>query len=141
VVDPALPAFNVAALRWHQAFLAEAAAMGFTVIVSQSYELLAQHCPAAWQQRTWEGVAGLTGWSPPSALLSPAHSGGDGMGAQGWRVAGGAVAGCGGCRYAIRWGEPWWWVTAERKICIYDDAARGGVWRKSCQYSPILGPV
>jgi uncharacterized protein (TIGR02217 family) len=123
VVDPALPAFNVAALRWHQAFLAEAAAMGFTVIVSQSYELLAQHCPAAWQQRTWEGVAGLTGWSPPSALLSPAHSG-----AMAWvrKVGVSLVALLQDAGLPVRHqvGEPWWWVTAERKICIYDDAAR-----------------
>ncbi|MFM6832541.1 MAG: TIGR02217 family protein, partial [Novosphingobium sp.] len=74
VVDPALPAMNAAALAWHRAFLAEAKAMGHTVIASQSYELLAQHCPAIWQQRAWNGEAGRTGWSPPSALLSPASA-------------------------------------------------------------------
>jgi len=123
VVDPVLPAFNVAALRWHEAFLAEAAAMGFTVIASQSYELLAQHCPAVWQQRTWEGVAGLTGWSPPSALLSPANAQ-----AMAWvRKVGVALVGLlqdAGLPVRHQVGEPWWWVTHDRKICIYDDAAR-----------------
>jgi len=123
VVDPALPAFNVAALRWHKAFLAEAAAMGCTVIASHSYEVLAQHCPPAWQQRNWDGVAGLTGWSPPSALLSPAH-----LQAMAWvRKVGVALVGMlqdAGLPVRHQVGEPWWWVTHDRKICIYDDAAR-----------------
>lgn len=123
VVDPALPAMNVAANAWHGAFLAEAARMGCTVIASQSYELLAQHCPAAWQQRTWEGEAGLTGWSPPSALLSPAN-----VQAMVWvRKVGVALVGLmqdAGLPVRHQVGEPWWWVTQDRQICIYDEAAK-----------------
>lgn len=123
VVDPALPAMNVAAERWHAGFLAGAAAMGYTVILSQSYELLAQHCPAAWQQRASDGAPARTGWSPPSALISPANTA-----AMGWlrkvatRLAGQLIAAGLPVRYQV--GEPWWWVTADRKICIYDDAAK-----------------
>lgn len=123
VVDPALPAMNPAAERWHAAFLAGAAAMGYTLIFSQSYELLAQHCPAAWQQRASDGTPARTGWSPPSALLSPANTA-----AMGWlrkvatRLAGQLIAAGLPVRYQV--GEPWWWVTADRKICIYDDAAK-----------------
>lgn len=123
VVDPALPALNVAALAWHRAFLAEAQAMGATVIASQSYEVLAQHCPASWQQRTFDGEAGRTGWSPPSALLSPANAQ-----AMAWvRKVGGALVGLmqeAGLPVRHQVGEPWWWVTHDRKICVYDDAAK-----------------
>ncbi|WP_421850407.1 phage tail protein [Novosphingobium sp.] len=84
VVDPALPAFNPAAERWHSAFLAGAKAMGYTVILSQSFELLAQHCPAGWQQRTADGAPARTGYSPPSALLSPANSQSSEVKASGW---------------------------------------------------------
>ncbi len=126
VVDPALPAFNAAAERWHAAFLSGAKAMGYMVILSQSYELLAQHCPAAWQQRASDGSPARTGWSPPSALLSPASTA-----ATGWlrRVAvrlTGLLTEAGlPVRYQI--GEPWWWVTADRKICLYDDAAKAAL--------------
>ena len=123
VVDPALPAMNAAALAWHASFLAEAGAAGFTVILSQSYELLAQHCPDAWQQRAANGEAARTGWSPPSALLSPAHAG-----AMAWlRKVAEALAGlqmAAGLPVRYQVGEPWWWVTADRRICLYDDAAK-----------------
>ena len=126
VVDPALPALNPAAERWHGAFLSAAKAMGCTVILSQSYELLAQHCPAAWQQRAADGSPARTGWSPPSALLSPASAA-----ANDWlrkvavRLAGLLTEAGLPVRYQV--GEPWWWVTADRKICLYDDAAKAAL--------------
>jgi uncharacterized protein (TIGR02217 family) len=126
VVDPALPALNVAAERWHAAFLSLAQAMGYTVILSQSYELLAMHCPADWQQRAADGSPARTGWSPPSALISPASTP-----ANAWlrkvaeRLAGLLIEAGLPVRYQV--GEPWWWVTMDRKICIYDDAAKAAL--------------
>ncbi|MFM9934751.1 MAG: DUF2460 domain-containing protein [Novosphingobium sp.] len=126
VVDPGLPAMNVAAERWHAGFLSGAAVMGYTVILSQSYELLAQHCPTAWQQRTSDGSPARTGWLPPSALLSPANTA-----AVGWlrkvatRLAGMLITAGLPVRYQV--GEPWWWVTSDRRICIYDDAAKAAL--------------
>lgn len=126
VVDPALPALNPAAAAWHRAWLADAKAMGFSVILSQSYELLAQHCPAAWQQRAANGDPARTGWVPPSALLSPANPA-----AMAWarKVAQALVALQTEAGLAVRYqvGEPWWWVTADRRICIYDDAAKAAL--------------
>ncbi len=123
VVDPALPAMNAAADRWHRALLTAAKVAGFTVILSQSYEVLAQHCPAAWQQRAANGDPARTGWSPPSALISPANSA-----ATAWlRKVATALAGllkdaALPVRYQV--GEPWWWITDDRHICLYDDAAK-----------------
>ncbi|MDE2562082.1 MAG: DUF2460 domain-containing protein [Sphingomonadales bacterium] len=126
VVDPALPAANPASEAWHRALLAGAVAMGFEVILSQSFEVLAQFCPSAWQQRDAAGNPALTGWSPPSTLLSPANAEAMGWLEQlartlaGWQIDAGLP---------VRWqaGEPWWWVTASRAICLYDDAARAAL--------------
>lgn len=126
VVDPALPAMNAPALAWHRAFLAEAGAAGFTVILSQSFELLAQHCPADWQQKAADGAPARTGWTPPSALLSPANAT-----AMAWlrkvasRLAELQIEAELPVRYQV--GEPWWWVTGDRRICIYDDAAKAAL--------------
>ena len=48
--------------------------LGFAVILSVSYELLDQNCPESWKQRQFDGSPALTGWSPPSTLLSPANA-------------------------------------------------------------------
>ena len=61
------------ARTWHRALFAEAKSAGYAPIASLSYELLAQHCPDAWQQRAWNNDPARTGWDPPSALLSPAN--------------------------------------------------------------------
>lgn len=123
VVDPALAAFNAAAQAWHQDFFAGAKGTGYTVIASQSYEVLAQHCPVAWQQRASDGSYARTGWSPPSALLSPASDP-----AMAWlRKVGAAVTGllkAAGLPVRFQVGEPWWWTTADGRICLYDDAAK-----------------
>ncbi len=123
VVDPAMPPMNAAADSWHRAFLSAAAAMGHTVILSQSYEVLAQHCPAPWQQRAADGEPARTGWVPPSALVSPANPA-----ALAWlrKVAEKLVDLQAEAGLPIRYqvGEPWWWVTADRRICLYDDAAK-----------------
>jgi uncharacterized protein (TIGR02217 family) len=108
---------------WHGDFLSRAKAMGFGVILSLSYELLDAHCPEGWKQRTEDGAPALTGWEPPSALLSPANA--DAMGwlqdvARAFSVL--AIDAEQPVRFQI--GEPWWWVTADGRICLYDDAAR-----------------
>lgn len=113
-------------VAWHRDFAERAAALGFGVIWSLSYELLARHCPQSWQQRAADGAFARTGWDPPSALLSPAH--GDAMAyladvARAF-VGIGAAAGL-SVRFQI--GEPWWWVMADGRLCIHDDAARAAL--------------
>ncbi len=113
---------NAPCAAWHADFLARAKALGFEAILSLSYELLDAHCPEAWKQRDGEGEPALTGWEPPSALLSPANDD-----AMGWlRDVAKAFAGLAvvaGQRVRFQVGEPWWWVTGEGRICLYDDAA------------------
>lgn len=108
---------------WHADFAARAQAMGFGVIWSLSYELLDQHCWGNWKQRAEDGSPALTGWSPPSTLLSPAESGAMGY----LRQVGAAFIGIGqaaGLSPKFQVGEPWWWVMPDGRICLYDTAAK-----------------
>lgn len=109
--------------RWHASFFALCASLGFAPIVSLSYELLAEHCPSAWQQRDFEGNPARTGWVPPSALLSPANAE-----AMAWLQAVAAkfatLQKAAGLDVLFQVGEPWWWTTSDGRICLYDDAAK-----------------
>jgi uncharacterized protein (TIGR02217 family) len=107
---------------WHRDFAARAGALGFSPIFSLSYELLDQHSWNDWKQRDLEGAPALTGWEPPSALLSPANEGAMGY----LRLVARAFAGIlrdAGVAVRFQVGEPWWWVTADGGICLYDAAA------------------
>ena len=120
VVDPTRP-LNAAATAWHRDFAVAAAARGFTLIVSQSFEVLDQHAPADWKQRDAAGNPALTGWSPPSTLLSPLCAA-----AMAWQhdvartFVGIAIAAGLAPHYQI--GEPWWWVGRDGRPCFYDAA-------------------
>ncbi len=115
-------ALNGPCAAWHSDFLARAEAVGFGVILSLSHELLDVHCPEAWKQRAENGEPALTGWEPPSTLLSPANAE-----AMGWlqTVARAfvALAMAAGQEVRFQVGEPWWWVMPDGRICLYDAAA------------------
>lgn len=114
---------NTPTRAWHAAFFAECARLGFSPVASLSYEVLAQHCPASWMQRDLNGDPALTGWVPPSSLLSPANPQ-----AMAWlqRVAAAFAKIMREASVSVRFqvGEPWWWTYADGRICLYDDAAR-----------------
>ncbi|WP_435418954.1 DUF2460 domain-containing protein [Parerythrobacter aurantius] len=112
---------------WHADFFSCAEAMGYSVIASLSYELFAEHCPDAWQQRAHDGTPARTGWEPPSALLSPANAE-----AMGWlqAVAARIVALLEAASLPVLFqiGEPWWWVVpSTRAPCLYDAAAKAAL--------------
>lgn len=112
---------------WHRAFLAECARLDYQPIVSLSYELFAEHCPPEWSQRAYDGSRALTGWVPPSTLLSPANN----TAMTYLRTMAGALTALVVAeRLPVHFqiGEPWWWLTFDGHICLYDDAviaARG----------------
>src|SRR3546814_6254589 len=73
-----------------------------------------------------DGSPALTGWSPPSTLLSPAND--DAM--EYLRDVGRAFIGfsaSAGLEPLFQIGEPWWWVPADGRPHIYDDAARAAL--------------
>ena len=98
-------------------------AAGFGLVVSLSYELFDANCPAAWKQRAADGTPAQTGYVPPSTLLSPAVSGAmDYLKAVARAFVTIAVAAGHAPRFQV--GEPWWWVTLDHRICLYDAAAK-----------------
>lgn len=119
-------ALNVACAAWHRDFAARAKALGYDVIWSLSYELLDQHCWNDWKQRAADGSPGLTGWSPPSALLSPAHSGAMNY-LRAVALAFVGIALEAGLPVRFQVGEPWWWVMPDGRLCIHDDATRAAL--------------
>ncbi|MFC7499847.1 DUF2460 domain-containing protein [Enterovirga sp. GCM10030262] len=115
-------ALNVACSAWHRDFVARAKALGFEIILSLSYELFDEHCWGDWKQRAEDGSPALTGWVPPSALLSPAQAGAMGyLQAVGRAFA--AIVRDAGAAVRFQVGEPWWWVMGDGRICLYDAAA------------------
>jgi len=117
---------NAPCAAWHADFAVRAKALGFGVIWSLSYELLDQHCWNDWKQRAFDGSPALTGWEPPSALLSPAHSGAMAY-LRNVALAFVAIAEAAGLEVKFQIGEPWWWTTPGGQLCIYDDAARAAL--------------
>ena len=122
LVDPDVP-LGLPGTRWNLTYFKECASQGYEPIVSLSYELFAEYCPDAWRQLAHDGTPAETGWVPPSTLLSPANPD-----AMDWLKAV-AVLFVGLLKVAglpIRFqiGEPWWWVTPDRKICLYDAASQ-----------------
>ncbi len=108
---------------WHRSFFAECEAQGYRPIVSLSYELFAEHCPEEWRQRFPDGSPALTGWVPPSTLLSPAN--GEAM-AFLQKVAARftQILGEAGLPISFQVGEPWWWTLPNGQIALYDETAR-----------------
>jgi uncharacterized protein (TIGR02217 family) len=121
-VDPAA-ALNAPCAAWHADFAARAKALDYAVIVSLSYELFDGHAPEEWKQRAADGTPALTGWEPPSTLLSPAHPGAM---AYLQAVARAFVTIMLAAGQAVRFqiGEPWWWVLPDGRPCLYDAAAK-----------------
>ncbi|WP_448662337.1 DUF2460 domain-containing protein [Sphingomonas sp. CJ20] len=111
---------------WHGDFARRAKALGYGVIWSLSYELFDAHCWGDWKQRAADGSPALTGWSPPSTLLSPAHAGAMAY-LRSVATAFVGIAAAAGLAVQFQVGEPWWWVMADGRLCIHDDAARAAL--------------
>jgi uncharacterized protein (TIGR02217 family) len=116
-------AINAPCAAWHGDFARRAKALGYGLIWSLSYELLDQHVWSDWKQRAADGAPGLTGWEPPSALLSPAHPGAMAY-LREVALAFVTIAAAAGLEVKFQIGEPWWWVMPDGRLCIHDDAAR-----------------
>ncbi len=113
---------NAACAAWHRDFAARASALGYAVIWSLSYELFDAHCWNDWKQRAADGAPALTGWAPPSTLLSPAHGGAMAyLQAVARAFLGIAVAAGLAPRFQV--GEPWWWIMPDGRPCLYDASA------------------
>ncbi len=133
-------AINQPCAIWHRDFVTRAEAMDFTVIFSLSYELFDAHCWNDWKQRAENGDPALTGWVPPSTLLSPAQSSAMGY-LQAVARAFTAIARDAGAAIKFQVGEPWWWVMPDDgRICLYDAAAQAEFGDALVSITDINGP-
>lgn len=138
-LDPQRP-LNSAALAWHRDIARAAAARGYQLIWSVSYEILDMFCPEAWKQRAFDGTPAATGWVPPSALVSPANA--DAIAFLSSVVeAFVGISRDAGLDPMIQIGEPWWWVTASGGICLYDDAAKAVFGGNPVEIADVRGPL
>lgn len=131
-------ALNVPCSSWHLDFANRARDMGFDLIFSLSYELFNAHCWNDWKQRAENGDPALTGWSPPSTLLSPAHAG-----AMAYLQAIGRafthILKQAQLPVLFQVGEPWWWIMPDGRICLYDAAAAAEFGALSVPIADIAG--
>lgn len=109
------------AAAWHESLLRAAGRAGFEVILSLSFELFDANSPADWAQRDLDGNRALTGWEPPSTLLSPCNQAAMAW-LQGIATAFGGLAASQGGQVLFQVGEPWWWVGPSGRPCFYDSA-------------------
>ena len=132
-------AINQPCVVWHRDLIERAAAMDFNVIQSLSYELFDAHCWNDWKQRAENGDPALTGWEPPSTLLSPANPNAMGY-LQAVARAFTAIARDADTAIKFQVGEPWWWIMPDKRICLYDSAARSAFGSASVSIDIIDGP-
>ncbi|MCA0209534.1 MAG: DUF2460 domain-containing protein [Proteobacteria bacterium] len=133
-------ALNVPCAVWHAGLAAACRAAGLGLIWSLSYELFDAYCPADWKQRDAHGAPALTGWKPPSTLLSPANAAAMGylqLVARAF-VAIGVTA---GLAPKFQVGEPWWWIAGEGWICAYDAATTAALESASVAIPDVRGTL
>lgn len=133
-------ALNRPAREWHRALAAGCAAAGLGLIWSLSYEVFDAYCPASWKQRDADGAPALTGWVPPSTLLSPANAAAMGY-LQLVARAFVAIGRDAGLAPKFQVGEPWWWVNPGGKICGYDGATGAALGEASVAIADVRGTL
>lgn len=133
-------AINAPCTAWHAGFAAACRDAGLGVIWSLSYELFDAYCPADWKQCDADGAPALTGWEPPSTLLSPANAAAMGY-LQLVARAFVEIAVAAGLPLKFQVGEPWWWVAAGGRICAYDAATTAALGSASVAIADVRGAL
>lgn len=132
---------NAAALAWHRDLARSAAARGYQIIWSISYEILDMFCPEEWKQRAHDGTPAATGWDPPSTLVSPANAQAIGY-LSDIAVELARLSLEQGLEPMIQVGEPWWWVNpADRALCAYDDSAKAALGGSPVVIDDVRAPM
>jgi len=131
---------NAPCAAWHAGFAAACRDAGLGVIWSLSYELFDAYCWGDWKQRASDGSPALTGWTPPSTLLSPANAAAMGylqLVARAFVAIGATV----GLPLKFQVGEPWWWIASEGRICAYDAATMAALGSASVAIADARGAL
>ena len=139
LVDAAKP-LCAPARAWHRALADAVRAADGGLIWSVSFELFAANAPENWKQRDVDGAPALTGWQPPSTLLSPCA-----VDAMTWlrsvMAAFAGIARDAGLAVDVQVGEPWWWVGSDGRPCFYDAATRATYLAETGKAAPSMRDV
>ena len=113
---------NTPCRLWHEDLAQRLKSAEMTFILSLSYEMLNSFAPSAWRQRDSDGLPALTGWEPPSSLMSPCNA--EAMGyLQKVAKQFASIAADAGLEVHFQVGEPWYWVDFRTyKPYFYDQA-------------------
>ncbi|MFA7439470.1 MAG: DUF2460 domain-containing protein [Sphingomonadaceae bacterium] len=125
---------------WHRAFARALVKARFGLLLSLSYELFDANAPAAWAQMDGDGQRALTGWEPPSTLLSPCNDNAMAW-LRGMARAFVELVVAEGVDVHFQVGEPWWWVSGGVKPCFYDAATVGRWEAERGVYPPLMDDV
>ena len=131
---------NAPCATWHAGLAAGCADAGLGLIWSLSYELFDAYCQDGWKQRASDGAPALTGWEPPSTLLSPANAAAMGY-LQLVARAFVAIGSAAGLAPKFQVGEPWWWVASGGRICAYDAATTAALGGASVPIADVRGAL
>ncbi len=129
---------NAPCAAWHAGFAAACRDAGLGVIWSLSYEYFDAYCWGDWKQRAADGSPALTGWVPPSTLLSPANAAAMGY-LQIVARAFVAIGAAAGLAPKFQVGEPWWWIAPGGRICAYDAATTAMLGTASVAIADVRG--
>lgn len=100
---------NTPCRLWHEDLAQRLHSADMTLILSLSYEMLNSFVPAGWRQQDSDGLPALTGWEPPSSLMSPCNA--DAMGyLQKVAKQFASIAADADLPVHFQIGEPWYWV-------------------------------
>ncbi|MBJ7501796.1 MAG: DUF2460 domain-containing protein [Sphingopyxis sp.] len=131
---------NAPCAAWHAGLAAACREAGLGLICSLSYELFDAYCPEEWKQRASDGSPALTGWEPPSTLLSPANTAATGY-LQLVARAFVAIGTAAGLAPKFQVGEPWWWIAGGGRICAYDAATTMALGGGSVPIADVRGAL
>jgi len=129
---------NAPCTAWHAGFAGACKAAGLGLIWSLSYEYFDAYCWNDWKQRAADGSPALTGWEPPSTLLSPANAVAMGY-LQLVARAFVAIGRGAGLPLKFQVGEPWWWIASGGRLCAYDDATTAALGSASVVMTDVRG--
>ena len=123
--DPTSQPVNNATMEFFHRFFALLKERDFEYVNSVAYEILEFFHPPEWQQLNYAGIAGLSGWYPPSAFTQPTNSDAmDYLARVHIQLLTAAVEQ--GLAPKFQIGEPWWWDGTystgvyKNSPCIYD---------------------
>lgn len=138
------------AKRWHASFAELLVVEGWECNWAISYEMFSTFANTNYAQRDDDGNLGVTGYTPPSYLLSPVIEAADVPAIAGHTQVGsmvylgnvfedfGNIMLTAGLKPILQVGEPWWWWNSDGAPCYYGAVARQKYFDETGDFAPRI---